>query len=49
MERAKQLGLVGWVMNASDGTVVGQAQGNPSALQDLCVHNNGSLVLKRND
>lgn len=34
-EKAKELGLVGWVMNTPEGTVVGQAQGDPAALQTL--------------
>ena len=34
-EKAKELGLVGWVMNTPEGTVVGQAQGDPTALRTL--------------
>lgn len=33
--RAFELGLKGWVMNTAQGTVVGQAQGPPAAIEDL--------------
>uniref|UniRef100_A0A7S0MKF8 Acylphosphatase n=1 Tax=Cryptomonas curvata TaxID=233186 RepID=A0A7S0MKF8_9CRYP len=32
---AKQLGLVGWVMNTEHGTVVGEAQGDATKLTEL--------------
>lgn len=36
-DKAKKLGLVGWVMNTPEGTVVGQAQGDEAALQHMYV------------
>lgn len=33
--RASELGLKGWVMNTAQGTVIGQAQGSPSAVEDI--------------
>lgn len=33
--RASELGLKGWVMNTAQGTVVGQMQGNPTAIEDM--------------
>ncbi|KAL6060145.1 Acylphosphatase-1 [Balamuthia mandrillaris] len=32
VQKATELGLVGWVMNTKRGTVVGHAQGEPPAL-----------------
>jgi acylphosphatase len=34
--KATSLGLVGFVRNARDGTVVGEAQGEPAKLDTLC-------------
>jgi len=34
-EKAQSLNLVGWVMNAKDGSVVGAAQGEKKALSEL--------------
>ncbi|XP_063383489.1 acylphosphatase-2-like [Cydia fagiglandana] len=36
-KKALELGLKGWVMNTAQGTVVGQLQGPPKALQDMKV------------
>lgn len=33
--KAKELKLVGWVLNTSQGTVKGQAQGSPSAIERM--------------
>lgn len=33
--RASELGLKGWVMNTAQGTVVGQMQGPPMAIEDM--------------
>lgn len=33
--RASELGLKGWVMNTAQGTVVGQMQGPPAAVEDM--------------
>ena len=34
-EKADELGLVGWVMNTKEGTVIGQAEGNSEKLEKL--------------
>jgi acylphosphatase len=34
-ERARALGVVGWVRNASDGSVEGHLEGDKSAVQQL--------------
>ncbi|CAK1551055.1 unnamed protein product [Leptosia nina] len=34
-KRATELGLKGWVMNTAQGTVVGQLQGPPNAVEDM--------------
>lgn len=34
-EKAEELGLTGFVQNEDDGTVYLEAEGNPSALQEL--------------
>ena len=34
-QQAVQLGLRGWVMNTAEGTVVGEAQGAPAAVQRM--------------
>lgn len=36
-KQAKTLGLVGWCMNTSTGTVVGEIQGAAEAVQDMKV------------
>ncbi|KAI9832838.1 MAG: hypothetical protein M1826_001004 [Phylliscum demangeonii] len=37
-DKAKKLGLVGYVRNVDDGRVHGEAQGDPAVIQDLLKH-----------
>jgi len=34
-QKAKELQLVGWVKNAVDGTVEGEAEGSPKSIQEM--------------
>jgi acylphosphatase len=34
-QKAQQLGLVGWVMNTPQGTVVGEVQGHSQRVKDM--------------
>ncbi|KAF2863044.1 Acylphosphatase [Piedraia hortae CBS 480.64] len=38
VEQAKRLGITGFAKNASDGTVVGEAQGDASSLKEFVSH-----------
>lgn len=38
VEKAKKLGLFGWVKNETDGTVIGTMQGSPEKIDEMWVH-----------
>jgi acylphosphatase len=44
-EQAARLGLTGWVQNTQRGTVVGEAEGAPAAMRDLCVVQSAAPLL----
>ncbi|KAH7115230.1 Acylphosphatase-like domain-containing protein, partial [Dendryphion nanum] len=37
-KQARSIGVTGWVTNASDGTVQGEAQGSEDALKEFVQH-----------